>query len=116
MKRYETTHNRKGYCHLNEIGTLAFQPLTYTIDFSRRIFLRLDAIFQKLFKHVENVTTTCDSYRFFRIVTDGIAEGLILDDVVTRRKLKSCGVRPAYSKDKSWSCIKEFFDKKVHVI
>ena len=67
------TGNRRGSWHMTEIGTLAIHPLTLTT----RDFLTYSKRYGGL--------------RFppmYRIVTDGIAEGLTLHDVVKTSALR----------------------------
>ena len=72
-------------CYLTEIRTLAIQPLTpHDLFVAIAYFCAI-----RIFEHVQNIPTGCDSPQIFRIMTDGITEGLTLHDIPMRCKLKN---------------------------
>ena len=74
LLRYDTTRDRRGSCYLTDIGTLAIQPLTPLDQFlAISYFPLIRQDLSKIFEHVQNVTTGCDS----------LQEGLTLHDIVT---------------------------------
>ena len=74
--------NRRGSYYMTEIGTLAIPFHTLHDEFLVIVyFLAMSRDLSELFEHVQNK----DSLQFpliFRIVTNRIAEGLTLHDVV----------------------------------
>ena len=73
QSRYETTHNRKGSCHLNELMTLAIKPLTLhdyfvaTAYYLSTHFPAINRELSEIFEHVQNVKSTCDSLRLLEL-------------------------------------------------
>ena len=61
-----TTRNRRGSCHLTEIGTLEIQPLPLHNFFLAIAYCPvINRDLSELFEQVQNVTTACDSLYFF---------------------------------------------------